>query len=136
MQPGRIIWDISRECYNGFNKQAFVLTRKCNFSVNECKYLGHSIGKGKIRPMQCKVDAVQAFTQHTTKKQVIAFAGICGYYRRFIPNFSTIATPLTERGATPETNEIVTLICSCHNFFSLFSVQILFIPACCLLCVL
>ena len=39
-------------------------------------------------------------------------------------------------GATPETNEIVTLICSCHNFFSLSSVQILFIPACCLLCVL
>ena len=37
---------------------------------------------------------------------------------------------------TPETNEIVTLICSCHNFFSLSSVQILFIPACCLLCVL
>ena len=39
-------------------------------------------------------------------------------------------------GSTPETNEIVTLICSCHNFFPLSSVQILFIPACCLLCVL
>ena len=39
-------------------------------------------------------------------------------------------------GAIPKTNEIVTLICSCHNFFSLSSVQILFIPACCLLCVL
>ena len=36
----------------------------------------------------------------------------------------------------PETNEIVTLICSCHNFFSLSSVQILFILACCLLYVL
>ena len=39
-------------------------------------------------------------------------------------------------GTTPETNEIVTHICSCHNFFPLSSVQILFIPACCLLCVL
>ena len=39
-------------------------------------------------------------------------------------------------GATPETNEIVTNICSCHNFFPLSSVQIIFIPACCLLCVL
>ena len=39
-------------------------------------------------------------------------------------------------GAIGETNEIVTLICRCHNFFSLSSVQILFIPACCLLCVL
>ena len=41
-----------------------------------------------------------------------------------------------EGGTTPETNEIVTNICSCHNFFSLSSVQIIFIPACCLLCVL
>ena len=39
-------------------------------------------------------------------------------------------------GTTPETNEIVTLICGCHNFFPLSSVQILYIPACCLLCVL
>ena len=43
---------------------------------------------------------------------------------------------LTLGGTTPETNEIVTNICSCHNFFPLSSVQILFIPACCLLCVL
>ena len=37
---------------------------------------------------------------------------------------------------TPETNEIGTHICSCHNFFPLSSVQIIIIPACCLLCVL
>ena len=43
---------------------------------------------------------------------------------------------LSVGGTTPETNEIVTNICSCHNFFPLSSVQILFIPACCLLCVL
>ena len=45
-------------------------------------------------------------------------------------------SPKLKGGATPETNEIVTNICSCHNFFSLSSVQIIFIPACCLLCVL
>ena len=39
-------------------------------------------------------------------------------------------------GDLPETNEIVTHICSCHNFFPLSSVQIIIIPACCLLCVL
>ena len=43
---------------------------------------------------------------------------------------------LATGGTLPETNEIVTHICSCHNFFPLSSVQILFIPACCLLCVL
>ena len=44
--------------------------------------------------------------------------------------------PKPNKGAIGETNEIVILICSCHNFFSLSSVQILFIPACWLLCVL
>ena len=39
-------------------------------------------------------------------------------------------------GGLPETNEIVTHICNCHNFFPLSSVQIIIIPACCLLCVL
>ena len=39
-------------------------------------------------------------------------------------------------GTIPKTNEIEKNICSCHNFFPLSSVQIIFIPACCLLCVL
>ena len=38
--------------------------------------------------------------------------------------------------AIPETNEIVTHICSYHNFPPLSSVQIIIIPACWLLCVL
>ena len=36
----------------------------------------------------------------------------------------------------PQTSEIWTHICGCHNFFPLSSVQIIIIPACCLLCVL
>ena len=43
---------------------------------------------------------------------------------------------LLRGGTIPKTNEIVTNICSCHNFFPLSSVQIIIIPACCLLCVL
>ena len=39
-------------------------------------------------------------------------------------------------GNIPKTNEIVTHICSCHNLFPLSSVQIIIVPACCLLCVL
>ena len=40
------------------------------------------------------MDTVQALTQPTTKKQVRDFTGLCWYYRRSIPNFST--TPMTE----------------------------------------
>ena len=51
----------------------------------------------------------------------------------FFPLFFPL---LFKGGLYPKTNEIVTNICSCHNFFPLSSVQIIIIPACCLLCVL
>ena len=48
-------------------------------------------GCGTIKPMECKVLAVQKFTQTRTKKQVRSFLGLCGYYRKFIPELSTVA---------------------------------------------
>ena len=35
-----------------------------------------------------------------------------------------------------ETTKILSTYLSCHNFFPLSSVQIIIVPACCLLCVL
>ena len=46
--------------------------------------------------MECKVEAVRTFKQPKTKKEVRSFLGLCGYYRKFIPNFSSIATPLSD----------------------------------------
>ena len=70
--------------------------KKCSFTVNNRVYLGHVVGGGKIKPMECKIQAVREYKQPQTKKQVRVFLGLCGYYRRFIPSFSTIANPLTE----------------------------------------
>ena len=70
--------------------------KKCNFAVNSCNYLGHGVGGGEVRPMHCKVKAVKEYERPKTKKQVCAFLGLCGYYRRFMPSFSTVANSLTE----------------------------------------
>ena len=43
-----------------------------------------------------KLEAIQAFSQPAKKKQVRAFLGITGYYRKFIPNYSALAAPLTD----------------------------------------
>lgn len=40
--------------------------------------------------------AVDNFPVPTTKKQVRVFLGMTGYYRRFIPDYATLAAPLTD----------------------------------------
>ena len=69
---------------------------KCRLGSRECLYLGHTVGSGEVRPESTKVAAVLEFPQPQTKKDIHAFLGLTGYYRRFIPNFATIALPLTD----------------------------------------
>ena len=54
------------------------------------------MGRGVVEPVECKVTAVKNYQQTYTKKQVRSFLGLCRYYQKFIPNFFTIAHPLTE----------------------------------------
>jgi hypothetical protein len=69
---------------------------KCQFVRPHVKYLGFIIGGGQIRPDGDKVASVEAFARPVTKTGVRAFLGLTGYYRRFIPDYSKVAVPLTE----------------------------------------
>ncbi|XP_069835633.1 uncharacterized protein [Dendropsophus ebraccatus] len=69
---------------------------KCQMAMTEVQYLGHRVGGGTLRPEQGKVEAVVAWPTPKTKKQVMSFLGTAGYYRKFIPNYSTLAKPLTD----------------------------------------
>ena len=70
--------------------------RKCQFGTARCVYLGHVIGGGQVRLEEAKVEAVASYPIPTTKKGVRSFLGLTGYYRKFIPDYATIATPLTD----------------------------------------
>ena len=70
--------------------------KKCQLGMMQCVYLGHVVGGGKVQPELSKIEAMKQFQRPTTKKEVRTFLGMTGYYRRFIPQYSTIACPLTD----------------------------------------
>jgi hypothetical protein len=69
---------------------------KCVFAKPKVKWLGHLLGSGVKEVDQDKVNAIQNIPPPTTKKELRQFLGLAGYYRSFIPDYATIALPLTE----------------------------------------
>ena len=73
-----------------------VKRKKCQFGMSRCVYLGQVIGSGVVEPEASKVEAIQSFSVPETRKEVRAFLGLTGYYRKFIPDFASIAAPLSD----------------------------------------
>lgn len=69
---------------------------KCQFCQPQVKYVGHIISEKGIATDPAKVEAVTNWKQPTDLKSLRSFLGFCGYYRRFIANYSAIVRPLTE----------------------------------------
>jgi RNase H-like domain found in reverse transcriptase/Reverse transcriptase (RNA-dependent DNA polymerase) len=69
---------------------------KCVFCKNSLKYVGHVIGSGTIAADEDKINAILNIAVPTTKKLIRSFTGMANYYRRYIPNLSTLLIPLTE----------------------------------------
>ena len=68
--------------------------KKCEFFKNKTEYLGMLIENGTIRPAPSKVEALFKTERPKTMKQLSAFIGLASFYRKFIPNFSEICSPL------------------------------------------
>ena len=69
---------------------------KCKLLQEEVLFLGHVVGKNGIQPNPKLIDAVKNWKAPVNKKAVQQYLGLCNYYRKFIPNFSDIAFPLTQ----------------------------------------
>ena len=49
-----------------------------------------------VAPVAAKVDAICNLPIPSNRKAIQRFLGMTGYYRRFCPNFSVVAAPLTD----------------------------------------
>lgn len=74
----------------------FTLNReKCQFCVPELRYLGYVVNGRGLSVDPDKVRAILEIPPPKTTKEVRRIVGMASWYRRFIPNFSTLLAPLT-----------------------------------------
>ena len=69
---------------------------KCMIRYDSIEFLGHNIVGQTVRPQEDKIQAIRDAPRPSTKRQIKSFLGLTGFYRRFIPNFSSIASLLTD----------------------------------------
>ena len=67
---------------------------KCNLFRSSVPFLGHIVGRAGLECDPNKVSAVANWIPPSTIKGVREFLGFTGYYRRFVPDYSTVAQSL------------------------------------------
>ena len=67
---------------------------KCNLFRTSVPFLGHIVGRAGLECDPNKLSAVANWIPPSTIKGVREFLGFIGYYRRFVPDYSTVAQPL------------------------------------------
>ncbi|PIK60570.1 hypothetical protein BSL78_02506 [Apostichopus japonicus] len=100
-----IVYSQTWEQHTSQLRQLFQKLSETKLTVNLTKseiyhasltYLGHVVGQGQVKPLKAKVEAIEQYPAPTNKKALMRFLGMVGYYRKFCPNLSDIASPLTD----------------------------------------
>ena len=63
---------------------------KSEFGHAEVTFLGHVVGNGWVKPRGAKMQSIIEYPPPSSKRELLRFLGMAGYYRRFCKNFSVI----------------------------------------------
>ncbi len=69
---------------------------KCCFATESIVFLGHVVSKEGIKLDPGKIVAVLRFPEPNTITNVRSFLGLTEYYRKYIREYSRLASPLFE----------------------------------------
>jgi hypothetical protein len=83
---------------------------KCEFWLDRVQFLAHVLTSEGVSVDPSKVQDVLSWKSPTSVHQIRQFLGLAGYYRRFIPDFSKIAHPMTKL-LQKDTKFVWSLVC-------------------------
>ena len=68
--------------------------KKCSFLCERVEFLGHVVSKEGVQCSDAHIEAVKNWPEPTCLAELQTYLGFTGFYRRFVPGYSTIAHPL------------------------------------------
>ena len=66
------------------------------FCVDSVVFLGFVVSKNRVHVDPEKIKAIQEWSTPKNVRDIRSFHGLASFYRRFVPNFSILASPLNE----------------------------------------